>query len=717
MPAWIDTWQETLRVQRQTLRKSARKQSLPHWSAAGIFQKSFCKHPPKSEGVELEPTSADRRSRSSRRKQPQAVLARRGGDTAHRFAQGQKGEEEDEDDEDDEDEDDEDDPRGIFEQKLAGNIFSEAATKQKAATKQSLSVKSALVVEPIESTPNEAVKLASSIREEMLGLCRQLGLAPPVPKLQQELPESLCIPAQETICRTLSSASASARRHGKRADLAAQLREHTLSRARREMMCKRSASVQTAAVYDSGHQVDKSQLKFSGFGPKNMELTRQWEVSPDRRNCEDSSEIQLEDQSWGEIVVQGTRDCQGVRTETTDPADHQGTVAAQPRQNPPTVMCPVRQDAGVDNIISNQMQMQFPHSRQARVEALHAESSAEQTRMHVAAPLVHGLSSRTPAACGCDKAVSAKLAQNRPGHDLAFEPHRVPDHQRGLYDVSVIQALRRKATRKSGSTIEPRALVLDEGLELLDTPGSHRAQDDDAQDPTSPVETVGFDEPRTATQNTLKPAPEERPFESPHENSDHQFVMAPSPATEGCVPELRHEMLSPDQSPSGCGEREEDGQDDGCSLAYPQAEAQTEPEDFASDSDAPVASPLSRASVVMQELPPLPAYRPLPRLEATESGIPSTRPPRPLAKELEERFYGSLQVLDSVQEHLSAVDLLASQRALQQEQRSALATWLHSFLGMFWLLMCQLRKRLLKRTVASCKHPPGSNSIAPAVPH
>ncbi|CAE7336188.1 ARF1, partial [Symbiodinium necroappetens] len=610
-----------------------RKKTLPHWSAAGIFQERSRKHPPKPEVFELGLTSADRGSRSARLKHDLAVLVGRGGDTAHRFAQGLKeDEDEDEDDDDDEDEDDadEDDPRGIFEQKLAGNIFSEATTKQ------SLSAKPALVVEPIESTPNEAVKLASSIRED-----------------------SLRVPAEETLCRTLPSASASARRQGKRADLASQLREHTLCRARREMRSKRSASVQTAAVYDSGHQVDKSQLK-SAVGPKNMELTRQWEISSDRRACEDSSEIQLEDHSWGEIIVQGTRDCQDVRIKTTDPADPQGAVAMQPRQLPDAEMRPDSRNAGVENIISNQIQ--YPHSQEVPVEAVRAPSSAEQIRMRVAAPAVHGLPSRAPAARGCDK-----LAQNRPGHDLAFVPQHVPEHRHGLYDVSVIQALRRKATRQAGGTIEPRTVVVDDSREQLDAPGSHKAQDDDVLDPASHTQTVGFDEARTATLTTGEPAAEERPLESRHENDRH-FLMADSPASVGCFQELR-EKLSPTQIPSGHAERKEAVQDDGCSVAYSQAEAQTEPKGFASDSDA-VASPLSQASAAVRELPPLPPYRPLPRLEATETGIPAKT--GPLAKELEERFYGSLQVLDSVQEQLSVVDLLASQRVLQQEQRSAL---------------------------------------------
>ena len=661
MPAWIDTWQETLRVQRQTFRKSARKKTLPHWSAAGIFQERSRKHPAKPEVFELGPTSADRGSRSARLKHDLAVLVGRGGDTAHRFAQGLKededeDEDEDDDDDDDEDEDDadEDDPRGIFEQKLAGNIFSEATTKQ------SLSAKPELVVEPIESTPNEAVKLASSIREEMLGLCRQLGLAPPVSSLQQELQDSLRVPAEETSCRTLPSASASARRQGKRADLASQLREHTLCRARREMRSKRSASVQTAAVYDSGHQVDKSQLK-SAVGPKNMELTRQWEISSDRRACEDSSETQLEDHSWGEIIVQGTRDCQDVRIKTTDPADPQGAVAMQPRQLPDAEMRPISRNAGVENSISNRIQ--YPHSQEVPVEAVRAPSSAEQIRMRVAAPAVHGLPSRAPAARGCDK-----LAQNRPGHDLAFVPQHVPEHRHGLYDVSVIQALRRKATRQAGGTIEPRTVVVDDSREQLDAPGSHKAQGDDVLVPASHAQTVGFDEARTATLTTGEPAAEQRPLESRHENDRH-FLMADSPASVGCFQEL--------QIPSGHAERKEAVQDDGCSVAYSQAEAQTEPKGFASDSDA-VASPLSQASAAVRELPPLPPYRPLPRLEATETGIPAKT--GPLAKELEERFYGSLQVLDSVQEQLSVVDLLASQRALQQEQRSALVTWLHSLL-------------------------------------
>ena len=60
------------------------------------------------------------------------------------------------------------------------------------------------------------------------------------------------------------------------------------------------------------------------------------------------------------------------------------------------------------------------------------------------------------------------------------------------YDVSVIQALRRKAARQAGGTIEPGSVVMDDSREQLDAPGSHKAEDDDVLDPASHAQTGGF---------------------------------------------------------------------------------------------------------------------------------------------------------------------------------------------------------------------------------
>ena len=62
------------------------------------------------------------------------------------------------------------------------------------------------------------------------------------------------------------------------------------------------------------------------------------------------------------------------------------------------------------------------------------------------------------------------------------------------------------------------------------------------------------------------------------------------------------------------------------------------------------------------ELPPLPTYQSLP-LEGGEAV-----PGRTAAKELEDQFYQSLQILDSVHQHLAQVELLEQSRSLQDPQ-------------------------------------------------
>lgn len=68
-----------------------------------------------------------------------------------------------------------------------------------------------------------------------------------------------------------------------------------------------------------------------------------------------------------------------------------------------------------------------------------------------------------------------------------------------------------------------------------------------------------------------------------------------------------------------------------------------------------------------EDLPPLPTYRPIP----VEDGVH----PKMAARQLEEQFYSSLQVLDSVQEHLSQVDLLDQRRALQKQHATEFDAW------------------------------------------
>ena len=68
-----------------------------------------------------------------------------------------------------------------------------------------------------------------------------------------------------------------------------------------------------------------------------------------------------------------------------------------------------------------------------------------------------------------------------------------------------------------------------------------------------------------------------------------------------------------------------------------------------------------------QEIPVLPPYRPLPPLQADRPGGLGDVQARLAPKQLEEQFYSSLQILDSVHEHLAQVDLLSQQRTLHRQ--------------------------------------------------
>ena len=655
MPAWIDEWQETLRVQRKAIRQTARKKALPHWNTAGIFQDTVRVHRNRASSGEAKLSSG-----VGRQTQTGAAGAALKSSQPGKAACHGPWEQEDEDDEDEDNEDEDDDEsdafgsRGRFARKLEShirNIPSEAAV-----VKRSRPAKPTLVVAPLESTPDAALRMASSIREELVGLCRQVGL---VPTAQQE--ESL-IPVQEISHPTPASASDSFR-HRKRADLASQLRDQTLSRARRELKSKRSASIQTASVYDVGQRIDQEHvIKACGLGAEM--LGEDGRVHGDLREtaCR-LEEAKIEGTSWGEIVVHARQDHVQIQIQSTSGAD--GRVNAVPTETHWTTHRDVTLTQGdgvaVENAVSNQ--------KQAEITEVHMELSAEQRWRHAPAPMLpfQACKQHLPARFGV-----ATRADDKPG--IVPIRRQNAGHGSGLYDVSVIQALRRKAVRRAGCEPQENSVVQEaQGTQskMVDTADLQSVgATTSSRLLCQPDDDLGMERARTSEP---KVGPPEGGPNIQREDFDGSIPDGSPATTEWPVPTWNQELAT-DEIASSC---KEDVQEQ---CLSPAGDARSEPEGLASDSDAWVASPASRASCT-EELPPLPPYRPLPSLHHRQEpktemaeDLGRAAPKTLAAKELEERFYGSLQILDSVQEHLSVVDLLASQRALQEEQRHALAT-------------------------------------------
>ena len=197
------------------------------------------------------------------------------------------------------------------------------------------------------------------------------------------------------------------------------------------------------------------------------------------------------------------------------------------------------------------------------------------------------------------------------------------------YDLTVFQALSRKAF----------------GVEPLD-----RTEDDqpdeaiDQDTPSRPISDLVVSEPP----ETMEDGPDEPHLDPwPQESPLDHLVVAPEIGPSEPTPFEPSEAPSSIRSPSQDSDEED----------FLRAATPVEPNGDSSDSD------VGRS----QELPDLPPYRPLPPLRDLPDGSGGGAAPRLAPKQLEEQFYTSLQILDSVHEHLAQVDLLSQQRLLHRQ--------------------------------------------------
>ena len=692
MPAWIDAWQETLRVQRNTLRQTARKKALPHWSAEGIFRETSHPAEGRARGASgPRGREAKQRSREAfpRHSEVSGTGYGAGCDSDATELQDEEG------DEDDDDEwwDDGRDPRRIFEAKLVrqskgparnGNGAKWARVSQQPGPAR----KAAFVpMPPLESTSTTAFHMANSIRDELLSFCKTLHLEPPVSGLQVAPSLHMPMPNPSYDKPALSDTDIRAKPR-KRMDLASQLRDHTLSRARQKLQSRRSASVQTAPVYDTGQQLDQTHvitacgrragalLESAGLHKTDHgDGSGQTDGSP--AAYPNASQDVLEDRSWGEIVVQGVRPESRVREAREWPSPD--TVASQSSALPAQscwILGTAMESAGSPDNASKQLAPEPLHAEEVQEQESTAQRFLEPAQQHTSAMMTR----------------KHRLVRGF-GHEPSVVPVQKPPKDSwtsmvgqsigslsgpGLYDVSVREALRRKARRQTG---EPSGAVPDScPMAALSNLQSVPAADAGVEVVTevSPAAlshqvsgAFGHDSFKAgATPEDVLPEPGE---------GQVQHIPEASPATTTACHARAYDELGTDDFASTY---REDVPEESVGPHF-EPEAQ---DSNASDPEVWTAPPLTPTfSEDLEELPPLPPYRPLPSL--SEPQPPPAAPlvaadwtgPRLAAKDLEDRFYGSLQVLDSVQEHLSVVDLLASQKALQEEQRRSVAARLRKF--------------------------------------
>ena len=652
-------------MQRQALRQTARKKTLPYWNTSGIFQEAVnpvASHvrnpgskPAKSAGAQLSKLQLD------------GATGRTAGKTAGR-SWGHRRDDDEEDSEEDEDDDEWEeaevnDPRGLFAQKL------ERRTKLRSTkvnmTKQSLAAQP-LRMHSVQSTSEAAMRTASSIKEELLGFCKQLGLSPPVVAEPDKLSQGM---------QPVADVGLLPKPPRKREDLASQLRDHTISRARRQMQSKRSACVQTAAVYDDGLQLDQADvIKTCGLGrlaPSYSKLGKHEAGLADLQDGQDVSPPPAGttnvpgDDSWGEIVVKGmeqdAHDANDLRMRKWQLSSK--TVHASVPQK--------RSSFGIDDVASE------PTQRDGLRDDLGPEGSRTLGRESHSGEITLKAGGRVslPFGFGSDsRAQMTKLNID------SMARRQIRDRHGGLYDVPVIQALRQKASRNQRCDRDERPH--DWQHEELEAEDVLVKLGSDASSHASPRVDI-FGEDREAAELCGLKARQAEPEQISIGPTPGDVLPECSPATTACLATAGTEGLGSDEVASTYKDYV---QDDILVPSQPQAKPQEVPESPALDMDlcdiaVTPASP-SSLSGLEEELPPLPPYRPLPSLSAQGTAMPLPLPggvsnsqkPQLTARDLEERFYGSLQVLDSVQEHLSVVDILAAQQALQQEQRHALAT-------------------------------------------
>lgn len=480
-----------------------------------------------------------------------------------------------------------------------------------------------------------ALQMSATIRRQLLQVCHQAGLSPP--PLQVHSPEASEVPGSPVELDEPKLLRRS------RPALAAQLRRATLVRAERERQ-RRSRAVQTV---QSMPEVSIKMNQDAPLIPKSVEL--EGYVCQPAARCRNASQ---HSESSGHEASRGQIDCLDDIVVGSPEVEPLGDEGGQEVIEVDSAI--LAQEAWLEaNVqpVQQPVPRSVPHEpRRMQVEWREKDAGFHHFDLEISK------ANWDPKPCASVWENAVNQHPERSTHSVPFqsktwfptasrtsssaveENGRRAGHRDDSYDVTVLQALYRKAGWRTHDVTSLQSPV--ESLEGWESPKGQEGGDSSEHQSVLDEELLGTHPDRVANLEQPPPPPPAVPPQTV-DASDNQVSdgLAPSDRSPSTLPEESFKHLTLEGFSDDSGEAEE-----------------------AMPSSHPSSSSSRREA--LEELPPLPSYRPLP----IEPG--STASSRSAAKELEEQFYSSLQILDSVHDHLSQAELLAQRRSLQEEHKA-----------------------------------------------
>ena len=489
------------------------------------------------------------------------------------------------------------------------------------------------------SASTSASQMASDIRRQLLQLCSQAGVAPPPLQCEVE-PVKVTESQKPAQPRQMNSLFKDVRQ--KRPDVATQLRRATMARAQvfRELQ-RRSRSVQTAQMGTVPEMCIK--MGPEPLIPKSVQLDGYY-WQPAKSSVRLEPEAPREPDFPKNLVPNGQifntfEDEIVVLQHSGDAFDMSGESSGMSRQDRQKQQAPASL-AVFDGPTPHEMRKSFNLEE-------HQEASPEAPISEIPEGFVSHSCLHSQ-----DKYPSSSLRQWKTGTNKGLiQSAEGVDRTAAAdsYDLTVFQALCRKMGQDPDFQYPQPQPQEVESLEE-----SEDKEDATWRGPQKMLESLATPESRKTFSQSYGGVPLE-PAGSYDGNQELVPAAAASPSDQ-CPSRSSASNIQDSLElwgeerplPSDC--------DDFLAAATP-----VEPSWDASESDREIS----------QELPPLPPYRPLPCLPDVSEDVGALKGPSRLApKQLEEQFYSSLQILDSVQEHLAQVDQLSQQRVLHRQHTS-----------------------------------------------
>ena len=488
------------------------------------------------------------------------------------------------------------------------------------------------------SASTSASQMASEIRRQLLQLCSQAGVAPPPLQCEVE-PVKVTESQKPAQPRRMNSLFKDVRQ--KRPDVATQLRRATMARAQvfRELQ-RRSRSVQTAQMGTVPEMCIK--MGPEPLLPKSVQLDGYYWQPAAKRSVHLEPEAPR-DQTDFPLVPHGHifntfEDEIVVSQHSGDAFDMSGECSGMSRQDRQ------RQQAPASLAVFD-----GPTPHETR-KLLNFEEHQEASPEAPISQIPEGFVSSHSCLHAHDKCPSSSLRQWKTWANKGLiQSAEGVDRTAAAdpYDLTVFQALCRKMGQDPDfQYLQPRPEV--ESLEK-----SEDKEDAAWRGPQKMVEGLATPESRKTSSQSCGGVP----LEPAGSYDGNQELIPAASLAESPSDQCPSRSSASIQDPLELGEERPLASDcDDLAAATP-----VEPSWDASDSEREIS----------QELPPLPPYRPLPCLRDVSEDVGALKGPSRMApKQLEEQFYSSLQILDSVQEHLAQVDHLYQQRALHRQHTS-----------------------------------------------